>query len=466
MPSLVATLIALSLVAQSLAHVSLISIYGSNGVVGHGFGVNLYGKYPRRAGVPGDAGGDSGIFQTGTNNPSPSCGRTPELGPLDIPAWLEQAEGMGLPAAYANMSVVFEAFQVNRDGGGPMSCEYNEDATGATWKPMFMSLNQAGNSGIQNQVRTNETVVTNFLPGATCTGGWTGSACIVRCRTGVNRRFGGCFAVKLADSSSAAVTTSPAASMDIAADMQVFGNDTSVTGSPAAPMDSVADIEAAGNNTLDLTPEQISFIVQQVIIQMKTDGLVVAASTSAQQATSCAPATSLNATALSQISDGIQLDSDSPNATANQSLNDSADITNASVNQSWNDSANVTSANSTVDASDIADAHLYSLSNATGSANVAADIVDNQAYNLSATAVPSPPDTNSPQVAADVVDNQASNLSAPAVSSPPDTNPPQVAADTIDNQAYNISAPAVPSHPHKKKSKHSSRCRASGKNRQ
>ena len=42
MPSLVATLIALSLVAQSLAHVSLISIYGSNGVVGHGFGVVGY----------------------------------------------------------------------------------------------------------------------------------------------------------------------------------------------------------------------------------------------------------------------------------------------------------------------------------------------------------------------------------------------------------------------------------------
>jgi hypothetical protein len=37
-----------------------------------------------------------------------------------------------------------------------------QDATAATWKPMFMSLNQAGNSGIQNQVRTNETVVMNF----------------------------------------------------------------------------------------------------------------------------------------------------------------------------------------------------------------------------------------------------------------------------------------------------------------
>ena len=72
------------------------------------------------------AGGDSGVFETGTDDPSPACGSTPELGPIDIPAWMSQAEGDGLPAAYANMSVVVEGFQVNRDGGGPMSCEYNE----------------------------------------------------------------------------------------------------------------------------------------------------------------------------------------------------------------------------------------------------------------------------------------------------------------------------------------------------
>jgi hypothetical protein len=72
------------------------------------------------------AGGDSGVFETGTDNPSPACGSTPELGPIDLGAWMGQAEGDGLPAAYANMSVVVEAFQVNRDGGGPMSCEYSE----------------------------------------------------------------------------------------------------------------------------------------------------------------------------------------------------------------------------------------------------------------------------------------------------------------------------------------------------
>lgn len=72
------------------------------------------------------AGGDSGIFQTGTDDPSPPCGGTPELGPIDVVSWLDQAEGSGLPSAYANLSVVAEVFQVNRDGGGPMSCEYSE----------------------------------------------------------------------------------------------------------------------------------------------------------------------------------------------------------------------------------------------------------------------------------------------------------------------------------------------------
>ncbi|CAH7666642.1 secreted protein [Phakopsora pachyrhizi] len=198
--SLTASILILSLIARTSAHLSLLAIYGSNNVIGRGFGVNTDGKYPRKLGRSGDAGGDSTVFETGTDNPSPACGRTPELGELDIPAWLSQAEGEGLPAAYSNGSIVAEAFQVNRDGGGPMSCEYNQDATATSWKSMFLTLNQAGNSGIYNVNRFNSTVVINFPQGAKCTGGWTGTACIVRCRTGVNKRFGGCFAAKLSSS--------------------------------------------------------------------------------------------------------------------------------------------------------------------------------------------------------------------------------------------------------------------------
>ncbi|KAH9463320.1 hypothetical protein Pst134EA_015404 [Puccinia striiformis f. sp. tritici] len=239
MPSLAATIVGLALIAHTSAHLSLLNIYGSNDVVGHGFGVNMYGKYPRVRGEPGDAGGDSGVFETGTDNPSPA------------------SEGDGLPAAYANMSVVIQAFQVNRDGGGPMSCEYSEDASTTSWKPMFMTLNQAGNSGIQNSLRTNETVVTNFPADAKCTGGWTQTACIVRCRTGVNKRFGGCFAVKLSDSDAPSMASTTADS-----------NDTSIVARP------VANETDAQTSTNSLTDEQITLIANQVIIQMKNDGLV------------------------------------------------------------------------------------------------------------------------------------------------------------------------------------------------
>jgi hypothetical protein len=39
MLSLAVSLTALTLVAQSFAHLSLVSVHGSNGAVGHGFGV-------------------------------------------------------------------------------------------------------------------------------------------------------------------------------------------------------------------------------------------------------------------------------------------------------------------------------------------------------------------------------------------------------------------------------------------
>ncbi|PLW57953.1 hypothetical protein PCANC_00726 [Puccinia coronata f. sp. avenae] len=335
MLSLAVSLTALTLVAQTFAHLSLVSVHGSNGAVGHGFGVNLYGKYPREKGIPGDAGGDSGIFQTGTDDPSPPCGGTPEL----------------------------EVFQVNRDGGGPMSCEYSEDATAATWKPMFMSLNQAGNSGIQNQVRTNETVVMNFPEGAKCTGGWTQAACIVRCRTGVNKRFGGCFAVKLAD----AVQYSAVAAVSV---KQV---DTAET-----------TLKLGDDTAWKLTEEQIILIANQVIIEMKKEGLVVSASTSTS---STSP---LNVTTLSNISDKIQLSS-----------NDSAVLNPVylPVKHSSNYS-NVYSNSSSVDASDAADKHLYEIANATGSAIVAANIVDHQLNDLSSPIVASssPVDVASPPV--------------------------------------------------------------------
>ncbi|EGF97723.1 uncharacterized protein MELLADRAFT_73701 [Melampsora larici-populina 98AG31] len=232
----------LGLLTYVNAHLSLITIHGSNNKVGHAFGVHTDGKYPRRPGGSGDAGGDSGVFQTGTDHPNPACGSTPELGQVDVTSWLSQAEGSGLPAAYSNGSLVVTAFQVNRDGGGPMSCEYNEDATTKSFKPMTMTLNQAGNSGILPHVRVNSTVVMTFPSGAKCTGGWTQTACIVRCRTGVNKRFGGCFAAKLASSNSLSLAS------------------------------------GSGKGSTGLTSQQINQIAAAVIAQMKSSGYVISKS--------------------------------------------------------------------------------------------------------------------------------------------------------------------------------------------
>lgn len=202
MPSLAVFISTMAFVQGTFAHVGLLSIYGSNNIVGHAFGVNTEGRFPRILGEAGDGGADSGIFETGTDNPNPPCGKTPELGNIDVASWLNQAEALGVPAAYANGSVMVGAFQINADGGGPMSCEYNQDATATSWNPMKMTLNQPGREGVRNLLLTNVTVVMDFPPNAVCDGGFTRSVCIVRCRTGVNKRFGGCFAVKLAGTES------------------------------------------------------------------------------------------------------------------------------------------------------------------------------------------------------------------------------------------------------------------------
>lgn len=113
------------------------------------------------------------MFQTVTDNLSPAGGSTPVLGPVNIVSWLSQAKGSGVSSAHSDMTVVFMAFKVNRDGGGPMTCQYNEEATDKSWKPPTFTLNQAGNNGIQGRNRVNETVVMESPAGASCTGYWT-----------------------------------------------------------------------------------------------------------------------------------------------------------------------------------------------------------------------------------------------------------------------------------------------------
>lgn len=97
-------------------------------------------------------------------------------------------EGLGVPTAYPNGSVVLTLFQVNRDGGGPAYCDFSTDASlsDASWAPLVMvrpllhlsswgaargaltslvgqDLNEAGNEGIAGGVdRNNQTLVATF----------------------------------------------------------------------------------------------------------------------------------------------------------------------------------------------------------------------------------------------------------------------------------------------------------------
>jgi hypothetical protein len=131
------------------------------------------------------------------------------------------------------------------------------------------------------------------------------------------------------------------------------------------------------NPTLELTDEQISSIAEQVIIEMKKEGLILAAS--ASPTGSASAVSNLNTTSLSEISQAIQLDPNSTEPTGPIAQADgSANLTTPSSNSSL------------VDASDAEDDHLYNITSKSNvSAIVASRIVDNQVYNLTSPVIPS-----------------------------------------------------------------------------
>jgi len=284
---------ALTLASTAWAHASIVHVYGANEIIGHGYGVNIYGKFPRVVGEAGDAGADVSVFEEPGLYPQPPCGATGELGELDTAAWLNQAEGFGIPSAHANASVVLEVFQVNRDGGGPMFCAYSGDASLSddSWTNMTMTLNMAGNGGFQPQNRVNETVVATFPEDAKCTGGIAGNTCVVRCRTGVHSttltpyRFGGCFAVRLnATEGTAETTTTTSSASSTVATSATSSNSSVSTGNssvstgtstlaPSGSSSSSAEC-SANSERITLSSKQINKIISSVVKKMKSSGLV------------------------------------------------------------------------------------------------------------------------------------------------------------------------------------------------
>ncbi|CAH7686508.1 hypothetical protein BY996DRAFT_4578227 [Phakopsora pachyrhizi] len=175
---------------------SILQVYGANNKIGTGFGVFNDGSVPR-TGSSGDAGADSASFSAG-DNPHPVCGSVPKLRGhvVNVEEFVQKAIQEGLPTVYPNGSVVIKAFQINREGGGPMKCEYSQDATGNSWQPMDVTLNMPGNFGLENNERTQYQVVTTFKAGSQANGK-NQNVALVRCRAGVDGNCGGCFAVQL-----------------------------------------------------------------------------------------------------------------------------------------------------------------------------------------------------------------------------------------------------------------------------
>lgn len=224
---------------------SILEVHGSNANVGAGFGISKTGV--PRTGTDGDAGADATSFNPGPN-PNPICGSVAKLnGPVNIQSELLTATAAGLPMVYNNGSIVMTFFQVNRDGGDPISCEYSADATGNSWQAMDVTFNVPGNFGINPADRQQYTAVATFPPGAKLSGGDTKNVGLIRVRAGPQQQCGGCFAVQM--NGQVELATSPTPTVLNQSSPSNF-----------AP--------------LSLTSQQISAIMAKVVTIAKAEGLV------------------------------------------------------------------------------------------------------------------------------------------------------------------------------------------------
>jgi len=243
--SLAATCLWISLLPETQAGVcSILEVRGANGQVGRGFGVQPVGTVARSG--HSDTGADAPYFKPGAT-PNPVCGVVPIVpgNIIDIPTYVGQAIDNGVPSVYSNGSISMTVFQINRIGGGPMSCEYSADATGNSWQPMVTTLNMLGNFGIQESQNVKMTVVATLRAGSRFTGGPTRDMALIRCRAGVNQNCGGCFLAQMRGQ---------------VVDVTNGASNVSPTSNPQVP--------------LQLNPQQISQVVSKVLLLAKNQDLL------------------------------------------------------------------------------------------------------------------------------------------------------------------------------------------------
>lgn len=168
-----------------------------------GFGVAKDNEFPWFKSQGLDAGADAPYFSKKiewVENPQYPCGMNEQWGPLNIPAWLAQSEASGVATIGEDGKFETEIFQVNRDGGGECTCEFDTAAKGTNWQKCETLKNPPGIDGMWPVDRVNHTAIFQLPSGTSCGGGMFENKCIVRIRCGWKLRFGGCLALTTASS--------------------------------------------------------------------------------------------------------------------------------------------------------------------------------------------------------------------------------------------------------------------------
>jgi len=284
-PMLASMIGAVVLLRPVLGHCKIVDVAANlrqGGIRSHGFGVNRHGKYPWHVGQPGDAGADAVYFSPHVEwvpNPKFPCGQLATLPKgLDFQSFLSQAEAEGVATTAADGSFEALIFQVNRDGGGSCTCEYDPTATAKSWNRCKTLVNPPGIQGMWQSDRTNHTAKFQMPSSTICRGGVFKDKCLMRIRCGWKLRFGGCFALKTPSSPSplrlkVANGRSSSGSINVnSVAAQIYG---ALSSKGALVPDSKAKLSAKHHRSTDLElgssqqASQVDAVAAQVIQLMK-----------------------------------------------------------------------------------------------------------------------------------------------------------------------------------------------------
>ncbi|POV99334.1 hypothetical protein PSTT_13851 [Puccinia striiformis] len=174
-----------------LGHCKIVNVASTLSAAGprsHGFGVDFTGKYPWHINEPGDAGADAVFFSPRVEyvaNPQYPCGQLVTMPKgLDIKSHLAQAEAKGVATTAADGSFEALIFQVNRDGGGSCTCEFDPTGTATSWNRCKTLVNPPGIQGMWQSDRTNHTAKFQLPSSTVCRGGVFQDKCLMRIRCG------------------------------------------------------------------------------------------------------------------------------------------------------------------------------------------------------------------------------------------------------------------------------------------